>query len=168
VFQAACREARMDPFERRTRPLIAGFAAMAREHCPMSLAPWLAERLDSRGGADRCFLRLRHIYGVGPKIASFILSETAWVFGVEDRVPLGERFLLQPIDTWVRRTVVALWPDLSVPGAPDLLVAKRIAETCTRLGVSGVEFNHGAWYFGSREVRKGDMQAALSRLLEEE
>lgn len=151
--------------ERRTGPLIEGVVALAREILPTSLVPWMGYSFGSPGGVERVFLRLVAIKGIGPKIASLLLGQTAWVLGLERRVSPPDRFLLQPVDIWVRRTAAALWPDLAASQVPSFCVARRIAETCSRIGVSGVEFNHGAWYFGSQEVKRGNLQEGLRRLL---
>lgn len=166
-FEYACEHAspskKANP--RMNQPVVEGLVALAEAHLDASLVQWVAECLAGPAGAQQCFLKLVAVRGLGTKIAAMILRETAWLYGLESRVPRPDLFLLQPIDIWLRRAAAVLWPDLESPEAPDFMVARRIAETCANLGVSGCELNQGAWYFGSHEVKRGDMREALSRLL---
>jgi len=104
------------------------------------------------------YLDLVSIPGVGPKIAAFLCRDLVWIFDCEKMLPNREQFLIQPIDTWIRQIAQLLWPELGkVEDSAELniLFAMRICWALEKVKVSGVEFNQGAWYFGSQIVKEG-------------
>jgi GNAT superfamily N-acetyltransferase len=127
----------------------------------------LGERMAETGLVRPAYLELLAIPGIGHKIAALVCRDLAWIFGCEDRLPAGERVLLQPVDTWIRQIAVLLWPEFAPVEnrGVDFLIAAQIVSAAERLGQSGVAFNQGSWYFGSRIVgANGNLQEALLKL----
>jgi 3-methyladenine DNA glycosylase/8-oxoguanine DNA glycosylase len=87
---------------------------------------------------------LRQVRGVGRKIASFFLRDVALRFGL---APDTNRWLLQPVDLWIRRFTALLDADR---GTSDRAVAEWVV---THSEVPELA-NAGLWYFGARIARR--------------
>jgi hypothetical protein len=102
------------------------------------------------------YLELLAIPGIGPKIAAFLCRDLAWIFDCEESLPTSEQLLLQPVDTWIRKIAVLLWPEFKPvehrQGQVDFLIAARIVSVTQELRQSGVAFNQGSWFYGSKRV----------------
>lgn len=85
--------------------------------------------------------RLKEIRGVGDKIASFFLRDVA-IWYPSTHIDKEDRWLLQPIDIWVKRTVQYL----SRLNMNNEEVAKWIVDNCGQPECC----NQGIWYFGAR------------------
>lgn len=66
--------------------------------------------------------RLTSIHGIGSKIASLFLRDVVVWFGLAPNT--ADRWYMQPVDVWVRRTVSLL----SRSNMSDEDIAKRIVE----------------------------------------
>lgn len=88
---------------------------------------------------DQAYAKFSGITGVGPKIASYFLRDVACRFGA---FPTHSRWLLQPIDIWVYRSVELL-------GTNELDKARFIVNASTAAGVGPEAVNQGMWYFGA-------------------
>lgn len=86
------------------------------------------------------------IIQVGPKIASFYLRDVVSLCHLEDKVPDGSAFYLQPVDVWVRK--LAQKTGIVSHEASDQEVQKAIVALCREYGHSPLQFNQGAWYAG--------------------
>lgn len=82
---------------------------------------------------------IKYIRGIGPKIASLFLRDISVQFGLN---PLQNRWLLQPVDIWVRRTAFIL----SSKKVNDEDLAKFIVENCNE----PEKINQGIWYFSTQ------------------
>ena len=101
--------------------------------------------------------RLLDITGVGQKIASLFLRDVA-IRDKPTRAP--DRYLLQPIDIWVRRCVERLNPNRDFK-KNDIAIAKWI----TNHALEPEAVNQGMWYFANQVVRSEyRLQAALCDL----
>lgn len=83
------------------------------------------------------------INGIGGKIASLFLRDVATFYDV---FPSANRYLLQPIDVWVRR----ISTQLMGAKAPDNRIARWIVREAARSSVNAEMINQGMWYFGSQ------------------
>jgi thermostable 8-oxoguanine DNA glycosylase len=93
------------------------------------------------GDIKNAWERLKRIRGVGNKIASLFLRDVAIRYGLT----LGnndDRWLLQPIDIWVRRVVQSRKNEET----SDEKIARWIVENCKK----PEQCNQGIWYFGAR------------------
>ena len=100
---------------------------------------------DIKDGQTRdAWEQLKKIRGVKNKIASFFLRDIAIS---NDLTPTNERWLLQPIDIWVRRIVQSLNDD---PKMNDEEIAKWIVKTCEDNCINPEQCNQGIWYFGAK------------------
>ncbi len=87
--------------------------------------------------------KILEINGVGSKISSLFLRDVSIFFGIDVK---ENRYLLQPIDIWVRRVV----DELSDNKLTDKGRAKFIVRSSERVGASPERVNCGMWYFGSQ------------------
>jgi hypothetical protein len=95
------------------------------------------------GNIKDAWERLKRIRGVKGKIASLFLRDVAIWYGLT----LGNddnRWLLQPIDIWVRRVVTLLQKE----EISDEQIARWIVENCKK----PEHCNQGIWYFGAKIV----------------
>lgn len=123
------------PYQLRTSNLSAlELAAQVLEGKP--IVAWAKELLadDTVAEAHRT---LTLVNGVSHKIASFFLRDVATISGLK---PSRDRYLLQPVDTWIRFVVQALAGDNQMD---DRSCASFITEqTCDPESA-----NQGIWYF---------------------
>lgn len=89
---------------------------------------------------------LRQIRGVGPKIASLFLRDFSVYFELSrELIKDKDRWLLQPVDTWIRRAVRSFENDTKMK---DEEVAKWLVDFDQPELI-----NQGIWYFGSQIAR---------------
>ena len=79
------------------------------------------------------------------KIASLFLRDVAYRYGT---FPSTFRWLLQPIDTWVRPSAMLLGA-----AGDDVAVAKFIVEMAETGSHEPERVNQGMWYFGAEIAR---------------
>lgn len=109
----------------------------------------LISKKDLENGQIRKALdRLRKIRGIGNKIASFFLRDLVIEYDLGDSIPYQDRWLLQPIDVWVRRIVRSL----SEPSMNDEKIAEWIVDVCKEANQNPEQCNQGMWYFGAKIV----------------
>jgi hypothetical protein len=99
---------------------------------------------------------IKSIRGSGPKIASFFLRDIKDISSMRSIDP-AKRYLLQPIDTWIWRTVKILqgtqdYPPLS--GADDK-EKKAVAQFIVNASDDPERVNMGMWYFSARVCGSG-------------
>src|SRR6185436_11415181 len=94
-----------------------------------------ASQIERRGGVASLHEELYEVHGVGRKIASFICRDTVYLADLEARVPRGDRCLLQPVDTWIRRIAEFLSVRFADGRKDEEVISKYLAELCTRAGV---------------------------------
>jgi hypothetical protein len=100
--------------------------------------------------------RLVKIRGIGPKIASLFLRDIAICYNL---APTQERWLLQPIDVWVRRTVLLMNHHEMNKNIKNVEIAKWIAGNSKKPELC----NQGMWYFGAKIAQS---EFKLSKYLE--
>jgi len=121
-----------------------------------SLSTYLQHKIVEDKDIKKAFYLLNSIQGVGDKIASFFLRDLVDVYKITLN-GINNRHLLQPVDTWVERTVKILITD---QGMNKSQVAKWIV--CHSKSPELV--NMGIWYFGSQIAISG---YRLNRVLED-
>jgi hypothetical protein len=92
------------------------------------------------------------IRGVGPKTTSTFLRDVALLYGLEDQIDHIDRLYLQPVDRWTRLLAEMIVAELDEEHVADWIIAGKLAKYTRRAGVSGVRFNMGTSYFGTRRV----------------
>lgn len=166
-FVAVCREEGQKPVEQAHRSVVSGFLELAQDlrqdGGSGSLAAWLAESVERTGRLEPNFLRLVEMRGVGPKAASQILRDVVFLFDLEERLDPADRLYLQPIDKWTRAAAPYVIDEPNANDLPDWILAGKLAKYARRAGVSGVRFNMGIRWFGSREVRAPEFFDAAIR-----
>jgi hypothetical protein len=104
------------------------------------------------------YSEVRIIKGVGVKIAALICRDLAWAFGCEGDMPVFEKPLLQPVDRWIWRVCKEFWEEyrgLKDAEGSYFLAAVRLTAAAEELGISGIQYNQGTWFFCTRYVQKG-------------
>lgn len=150
-FRENCRETETGVNPPCTKGVVCDAARLVNREG--NLFDWVGREVRDHGRLAPLEAELRSMNGVGPKIARFFLRDAVWVCGVEDAVRPPDGHLVQSITHPVRRIAEIIWPTLD--GADDAVIANQIATACSNYGVSGVEFNQGAWYL-ARERADGD------------
>lgn len=100
--------------------------------------------------------KLDLVRGVGPKIASLFLRDLAVYFGMTDMLKTNTyRYLLQPVDVWVKRTTLILAGDQNMK-------PKEIAQWLVENASEPERTNQGIWYFCSQILRtESELEKAL-------
>lgn len=157
-FADACLEHGRKPTEHLNIGVVKGMAELAQELHRSgrsgSIVQWVVDSVEQTGRIENVFVRITNIRGVGPKIASLLLRDTVLLFGLEPRLHPLDRLYVQPIDKWLRLIAPHVVSEPNVDTMADWVLAGKIAKVCRKGKVSGVRFNLGASYFGSRDVRQ--------------
>jgi hypothetical protein len=147
AFEANCHRRGIAPFEKRNKRLLMDLFTLTASKG--NLMKWVQGCL-KQGQLDEVFTTFTDIHGVGEKIAALAVRDLVWIFDIpESSLPADQHIFLQPIDRWVKRRALAIWPDLR-DSAPSWFIANKIALVCRLNDISGIAFNQGAWYFGAR------------------
>lgn len=152
-FEARCREEGVGIHPTCTPGVVKGAAGLLNREG--NLFRWVGSEVRDHGRLSVPRDELRSIDGIGPKIARFFLRDAVQFCDVEDDVRPGDRHLLQSLTGPVEMVADALWPGLE--DADEGRTVERIVAACADRGVSGVEFNQGAWYL-AREEAEGDSE----------
>ena len=88
--------------------------------------------------------RLKRIRGVGNKIASLFLRDVAVNYNL---TPIKDRWLLQPVDIWIRRIVQSLNNSSKMD---NRVIAEWIVDRCKECNINPERCNQGMWYFAAR------------------
>lgn len=106
----------------------------------------VSRQLLENGEVQKTYKVIKRIRGIGPKITSLFLRDVADWFHVQ--VENSNRYLLQPIDAWVRRTVEVLSPNDGKRRDKD--IGTWICEESRKFNANPEKVNQGIWYFGSQ------------------
>jgi hypothetical protein len=148
AFVSGCEDEGKGVNERLNRGVVTGLANLANRRG--NLFVWVRDEVQATGELRPVYLELNDITGIGRKIATFMLRDIVWFWDLEAQVANHDREYLHPIDRWVRRVAVLLWPELD--GADRAAIAQHLAQECDAHDISNAEFNQGAWYLGAREL----------------
>lgn len=96
------------------------------------------------------YVSLDGIWSIGSKIASLILRDVVYIYGLENYLDRESYYLLQPIDTWVHQLSkrVGLVDKNKIYKGE----AKDITEKCFEFKTNPIQYNQGAWYIGSNSL----------------
>ncbi|MFQ3678558.1 MAG: hypothetical protein SNJ74_11515 [Fimbriimonadaceae bacterium] len=157
-FVAICREHGKKPMEQLNIGVVAGMAELVQElhqtRGSGSIVRWIVESVEESGRVEEIFVRITDVRGIGPKVASLLLRDTVLLFDLERRLHPLDRLYVQPIDKWLRLIAPHVVNEPNVDTMADWVLAGKLAKYCRKAGVSGVRFNLGASYFGSRDIRQ--------------
>lgn len=117
-------------------------SALAKENKSANIITWAKKGLQEEKTRD-IHKALSGINGIGDKIASFFFRDVASFYSIS---PLKYRYLVQPIDVWIRRISKQLMNLEPV----DEEIAKWIVEEATKDNVTPEAVSQGMWYFGSQ------------------
>lgn len=170
-FCQVCQERKRKNSEQLNRGLLAGMLELAQEVHALdpgdSIVGWIVRGVRATDRIESQFLRIVDIRGVGPKTTSTFLRDVAFLFDLESRIDPMDRLYIQPVDRWIRLAAQVVVPELDEAKLVDWVIAGKLAKYTRLAGVSGIRFNMGAIYFGSREVRESERYPlALEDLLQ--
>ncbi len=117
-------------------------SVLAKENKSANIITWAKKGLQEEKTRD-IHKALSGINGIGGKIASFFLRDVASFYGIS---PLKYRYLVQPIDVWIRR----ISKQLMTLEPVDEQIARWIVEEATKDNVTPEAVSQGMWYFGSQ------------------
>ena len=103
---------------------------------PQTLVAWARAEVNQEC-VRRAHEELCQVNGVGDKIASFFLRDVATYYGL---APRHERYLLQPVDVWVRWVARILADDNGMGDA-------ECAQFITHNAANPERANQGMWYY---------------------
>lgn len=146
-FERGCERNGTGPYERRNRKLLMETSQFANRKG--NLFRWVARELENGVRLGSLADELESLHGIGPGKARFFLRDAVWVGDAETNVVGRDRDQLQSLTGPIKATASTLWPHLET----EEEMARRIVESCANVGVSGIEFNQGAWYFQNRVSR---------------
>lgn len=139
--------------ERVNRGVVTGLTELVNDKGNLFL--WVESEIKQTATVESVFEELMNVKGIGRKIATFIIRDLVWFLGMEREIQDDDLQYLQPIDRWVRRVAEQLFPELE--GASREQIAAKVARQCVQNGISGAEFNQGAWYL-SRVEFEGEIE----------
>lgn len=116
---------------------------------PSTFTTYFQNQINQGKNIENAFNLIKSIRGIGDKIASFYLRDLADTMEI-DLNNIHDRFLLQPIDIWVERTVKNL---AGYQKMEKYLVAKWIVDTSIQYNINPERVNMGIWFFGSHLLR---------------
>lgn len=109
---------------------------------------YFQEQINQENDIQPSFDLLTSIRGIGDKIASFYLRDLIDVMDITLNNNAQNVCLLQPIDTWVKRTVkILLCGNQAVNETEE--VADWIVKTSIQHNINPQRVNMGIWFFGS-------------------
>jgi hypothetical protein len=113
-----------------------------------TIAAW-AFRMISEGRIKEAHSKLKTVWGIGDKIASFYLRDIFWLgHGLNPQTTVESNYLLQPIDLWVQRAGTALGHT-----GTKLSLAKFISSFEKENNIAHGGANIGCWMLGSNYLR---------------
>ncbi len=155
-YLSCCEQTGRKPMEQLNRGVIAGLAELAQEAYRAggsgSIALWLADGIVRTGRVEPQFMRMVDIRSVGPKLASVLARDVTFLFDIEDRIDPVDRLYVQPIDKHLRAFSHYVVDELAEADAADWILAGKLAKYARRADASGIRFNMGATFYGSREA----------------
>ena len=110
----------------------------------------LIEQIKSKKIAE-AYRNLDGIWSIGPKIASLILRDIVYIYGIENCLSGEDYYFLQPIDTWVHNLSKRI--ELVKKDKIYRDEAKDITDKCFKFGVNPIHYNQGVWYVGSNSLK---------------
>lgn len=157
-FEEICVERQHRNSEQLNRGLVQGMLDLAQEVYRIdglgSIACWVVSGIHRNSHIEAQFLRIVDIRGVGPKNTSAFLRDVVLLNDLEDNLDYANRLYIQPIDRWIRLLAEMIITEPHPADLADWVVAGKIAKYCRHAGVSGIRFNIGGSFFGSREARE--------------
>lgn len=122
-----------------------GVLRVMKDHKIRHLSNFLVDQIN-KDELKKATEILMEIRGVGHKIASLYLRDLVTSAKIDEKV-LTDTYLLQPVDVWIDRGLPLL-----LENVPTNVVKKQkaIDKLCKTHNISGIEFNQGCWFLGSR------------------
>lgn len=123
---------------------------------------YFQKQINQENDIQPSFDLLKSIRGIGPKIAPFYLRDLVDVMNATLN-NIQNVHLLQPIDTWVERTVKILCGNQAMNETEE--VADWIVKTSIQHNINPQRVNMGIWFFGSTIAKsKYILEKALKKL----
>ena len=114
-----------------------------------SFTTYFQNQINQDSKIQGAFNLLKDIRGVGDKIVSLYLRDLVDAMNISlDHIP--DRYLLQPIDIWVERTIKILATNQSMDREK---VAKWVVDKAKEYDINPERVNMGIWFFCSQVVK---------------
>lgn len=169
AFCAICEERGRKKNPQLNQNALQGMLELAQETVRVhgvSVPQWIENEIRSTGRAERVFEQIVKLKGVGPKAASVLLRDLAFLFAFEDQLHPMDRLLALPVDRWLRECAKLVLPEASERQLADWLIAGKMAKFTRQAEVSVARFSMGLNWFGQNQVSdKTTFQDAIERHL---
>lgn len=153
-FKGVCKNEGWGINRKLNEGVVRGLTSLTRDEG--NLISWIKNEIKENGKLDSIYLKLTENKGISQKKASFIIRDAVFLISFEDQIKRCDRLYLQPIDRWVKGIAKILFPNLH-DNTERIVIAKILSGACTQFGISDIEFNQGAWYFGREEVERKEL-----------
>lgn len=122
---------------------------------------WIKSEVEETNSLEYVYHRLTSIKALGPKTASLILRDTAYIYELENELEFSDRIYLQPITSTLR--VVARYAicEAQEKELADWILAGKIAKAARMCNLSGVRVNMGCNYIGLKSMQESTRVEAL-------
>lgn len=169
-FTEVCGDAGRKPAEQQNRPVIEGLAELAFEIYEEighgNIVKWICDEISETHRCEEVFNRLVEVKTLGPKAASHILRDVTYIFDLEDTLDYSDRLFLQPINSAVRRVANYVLDMPEDAHYADWVLAGKLSRAIRLAKASGVRFNFGCTYIGTRLARQmGGVDSVLREMV---
>lgn len=132
------------------RLMVISFINLIQSSVEKNILKFLIEKIKSNMISD-AYEILDSVWSIGPKIASLILRDIAYIYELENNLKKEDYYFLQPIDTWVHK----LSKEIKLINKDKIYrnEAKDITDRCFNFGVNPIHYNQGAWYIGRNSLQ---------------
>ena len=132
------------------RLMVISFINLIQSSVEKNILKFLIEKIKSNMISD-AYEILDSVWSIGPKIASLILRDIAYIYELENNLKKEDYYFLQPIDTWVHK----FSKEIKLINKDKIYrnEAKDITDRCFNFGVNPIHYNQGAWYIGRNSLQ---------------
>lgn len=156
AFESGCARRGIRPNSRFNEGLLRDIYELARQTPNTGLFQTWADAVVERHDLAGVHAQLDGIHGVGPKIAAFVSRDVVCLADAEATLPPGSGRYVQPVDVWIGRIAAFLNPHLTVGASDWTSAADSLDHACRESCVSGIAFNQGGWYLGSKVAKSAE------------
>ena len=115
---------------------------------------WIKSEVEETNSLEYVYHRLTSIKALGPKTASLILRDTAYIYDLENDLEFSDRIYLQPITSTLRIVASHAICEAQEKGFADWILAGKIAKAARMCNLSGIRINMGCNYIGLKSVQE--------------
>lgn len=115
---------------------------------------WIKSEVEETSSLEYAYHRLTSIKALGPKTASLILRDAAYIYDLENKLEFSDRIFLQPITSTLRIIASHAICEAQEKDFADWILAGKIAKAARMCDLSGVRINMGCNYIGLKAIKE--------------